>query len=104
MRHGLPLVKLRKISIPDGSSSDGALDAFLEYALGEGLELYGHQEEAILEVFAGKNVILNTPTGSGKSLVALAMQYRALCLGRRSFYTVPVKALARLGKVQGAVE
>jgi superfamily II RNA helicase len=73
---------------------DGVLDAFLEYALGEGLELYGHQEEAILEVFAGKNVILNTPTGSGKSLVALAMQYRALCLGRRSFYTVPVKALA----------
>jgi len=60
----------------------------------EGLELYDHQEEAILEVFAGKNVILNTPTGSGKSLVAMAMQFRALCLGRRSFYTVPVKALA----------
>jgi len=88
------LAQLQKIALTDESSSDEVFDAFLEYVATEGLELYDHQEEAILEVFAGKNVILNTPTGSGKSLVALAMQYRALCLGRRSFYTVPVKALA----------
>jgi hypothetical protein len=55
---------------------------------------YDHQEEAILQLFEGKNVILNTPTGSGKSLVALALQFRAFCLGRRAWYTVPVKALA----------
>ena len=88
------MARLQKLELSDPSSSDEVFDAFLEYCSDQGLELYGHQEEAILEVFAGKNVILNTPTGSGKSLVALAMQYRALCLGRRSFYTVPVKALA----------
>jgi hypothetical protein len=49
-----PLATLHKISTSDPSSSDEVFDAFLEYCLGEGLELYGHQEEAILEVFAGK--------------------------------------------------
>ncbi len=58
-----------------------------------GLELYDEQEEAILELFAGSSVILNTPTGSGKSLVALAAHYRALCAGERSVYTCPIKAL-----------
>ena len=47
-----------------------------------------------MELFEGKNVILNTPTGSGKSLVALALHFRAICQKRRSFYTVPIKALA----------
>jgi len=58
-----------------------------------GLELYPEQEEAILELFAGHNVILNTPTGSGKSLVAAAYHFRALCAGERSVYTCPIKAL-----------
>ena len=58
-----------------------------------GLELYPEQEEAILELLGGSNVILNTPTGSGKSLVALAFQFQALCLGQRSVYTCPIKAL-----------
>ncbi|MEN8772824.1 MAG: DUF3516 domain-containing protein [Akkermansiaceae bacterium] len=70
------------------------LDAFLEYLIESGIEPYDHQEEAILELYEGKNVILNTPTGSGKSLVALALHFRAICQGRRSFYTVPIKALA----------
>src|SRR5262249_54153448 len=51
------------------------------------------QEEAILELFAGRNVILNTPTGSGKSLVAAALHFKALCAGHRSVYTCPIKAL-----------
>jgi superfamily II RNA helicase len=72
---------------------DGVLDRFLDYARGKGLELYPAQEEAILELFSGKNVILNTPTGSGKSLVALALQFDALAGGRRCFYTSPIKAL-----------
>ncbi len=75
-------------------SNDEILDAFLGSLVEDGIEPYDHQEEAILELFAGNNVILNTPTGSGKSLVAQALQYRSICLGRRSFYTVPVKALA----------
>ncbi|MEM7600263.1 MAG: DUF3516 domain-containing protein [Verrucomicrobiota bacterium] len=75
-------------------TNDEILDAFLGHLMEIGVEAYDHQEEAILELFAGNNVILNTPTGSGKSLVAQALQYRSICLGLRSFYTVPVKALA----------
>jgi hypothetical protein len=76
------------------SSNDEILDAFLHHLIESGIEPYGHQETAILELYAGNNVILNTPTGSGKSLVAMAVQYRAVCQGRRCYYTVPVKALA----------
>jgi superfamily II RNA helicase len=72
---------------------EAILDRFLAWAKGAGLELYPAQEEAILELIAGKHVILNTPTGSGKSLVALAMHFKGLCQGRRSFYTSPIKAL-----------
>lgn len=75
-------------------TSEEALENFLNYLIESGIEPYDHQENAILELFEGKNVILNTPTGSGKSLVAAAMHYRALCLGRTSYYTVPIKALA----------
>lgn len=69
------------------------LDAFLKLISGTQFELYPAQEEAILEVMAGNNVILNTPTGSGKSLVALAMKFKALEEGKRCFYTCPIKAL-----------
>ncbi len=72
---------------------EDVLDAFLEYVRVLGLELYPAQEEAILEIVDGKNVILNTPTGSGKSLVATAMHFYALAKGQRSFYTAPIKAL-----------
>ena len=64
--------------LPDASwdpSSDVLLDRFLQYAGGKGLVLYPAQEEAILELLDGKNVVLNTPTGSGKSLVASAMLF-----------------------------
>jgi superfamily II RNA helicase len=81
-------------NLADPSSSDEILDAFLTYLEDSGTTPYDHQEEAILELFAGNNVILNTPTGSGKSLVALALQFRAICQKRRSYYTVPIKALA----------
>jgi len=69
------------------------LGAFLKAMAARGLELYPEQEEAILELFAGRNVILNTPTGSGKSLVAAALHFKALCAGQRSVYTCPIKAL-----------
>jgi superfamily II RNA helicase len=79
---------------PDGASDDEILERFLEHVAALGLSLYPAQEEAILEAFAGKNVILNTPTGSGKSLVAAATHFRALARRERSFYTSPIKALA----------
>lgn len=59
----------------------------------KGVEPWPHQEEAIMDLLAGDHVILSTPTGSGKSLVALGMHFAALCTGRRSYYTAPIKAL-----------
>jgi superfamily II RNA helicase len=79
---------------PKDASSDVILDAFLAYVNARKLSLYPAQEEAILELLEGSNVILNTPTGSGKSLVAEAAHFDALVRGQRSFYTSPIKALA----------
>lgn len=74
-------------------TSDRLLDYFLKYTTARHLSLYPAQEEAILELLDGKNVILNTPTGSGKSLVASAMLFAALARGKRAVYTCPIKAL-----------
>jgi superfamily II RNA helicase len=79
--------------LSQGLTRDEILTRFLDRVSARGLTLYPAQEEAILEVFAGKNVVLNTPTGSGKSLVALAMHDLALNEGKRSFYACPIKAL-----------
>ena len=75
------------------ADSAAVLDQFLGWVAEHGLSPYPEQEEAILELLADRHVVLSTPTGSGKSLVALAMQFRALCAGDRSFYCAPVKAL-----------
>ena len=77
----------------DDLSNDTLLGRFLDYVAARGLELYPTQESAILELFEEKNLILNTPTGSGKSLVAAAVHFRALAQGKRSIYTCPIKAL-----------
>ena len=77
----------------EDSTPDRTLEGFLKYVAELGLELYPHQEEAILAVMDDSNVILNTPTGSGKSLVASAVHFKALAMGQRSFYTCPIKAL-----------
>ena len=74
-------------------TNDLLLGLFLDYTQGQRLQLYPAQEAAILELFEEKNVILNTPTGSGKSLVAAAVQFKALAQGKRSVYTCPIKAL-----------
>jgi superfamily II RNA helicase len=73
--------------------NDVLLGRFLEYTESKRLRLYPAQESAILEVFEEKNVILNTPTGSGKSLVAAAVHFKAIAHGKRSIYTCPIKAL-----------
>jgi superfamily II RNA helicase len=79
--------------IPADADADALYDAFVEWAAEQGLALYPHQEEAFLEVLSGANVVLATPTGSGKSLVAAAAHFTALAEDRVSFYTAPIKAL-----------
>lgn len=84
----------KRLPLPNRDEhGDELLNAFLGYAEERGLALYPAQEEAILELFSGHHVILNTPTGSGKSLVALAACFKALSEGRIAFYTAPIKAL-----------
>ncbi len=75
------------------TGNDVLLGRFLEYTEAQKLQLYAAQESAILELFEEKNVILNTPTGSGKSLVATALHFKAIAQGKRSVYTCPIKAL-----------
>ncbi len=79
---------------PCDALSDDILARFLLYVAERELDLYAAQEEAILEILSGNNVILNTPTGSGKSLVAEAAHFEALVRRERSIYTCPIKALA----------
>ena len=64
---------------PEGElSSDDLPERFLAYVADKNLTLYPAQEEALLELVSGKNVILSTPTGSGKSLVALFLHFVAV--------------------------
>ena len=74
-------------------SDDDIFGRFVDYVTAKNLSLYPAQEDALLEILAGRNVILNTPTGSGKSLVATAMIFKSMCEGKRAVYTCPIKAL-----------
>ena len=84
---------LAPLTLAEAASDDALLARFLDAVAAKGLELYPEQEEAVLELLAGRHVILNTPTGSGKSLVAAAAHFFALSRGKRSIYTCPIKAL-----------
>ena len=79
--------------LPSEPSADSVYEAFVAWVERQGLTLYPHQEEAAIELFSGNNVVLGTPTGSGKSMVAVAAHFAALADGRRTFYTAPIKAL-----------
>jgi len=72
---------------------DAVYDAFVRWTGEQGLTLYPAQDEALLELVSGSNVVLATPTGSGKSLVAAGAHFAALADDRVSFYTAPIKAL-----------
>ena len=72
---------------------DTALERYLDWCAGRGMELWPHQEEALLDLAAGDHVILGTPTGSGKSMVALGLAYLTICQHKRAYYTAPIKAL-----------
>jgi superfamily II RNA helicase len=79
--------------LPDGTDPDAVYSAFVEWATAQGLSLYPAQDEALIEIVSGANLILSTPTGTGKSLVAVGAHFAALAAGKRSFYTAPIKAL-----------
>ena len=79
--------------LPAPPDPDSVFDAFAGWAKRQGFVLYPHQEEALIEIVSGANVILGTPTGSGKSLVAAGAHFAALAEGRRTFYSAPIKAL-----------
>jgi superfamily II RNA helicase len=79
--------------LPDGAEPDAVFAAFADWTSGQGLTLYPHQEEALIEIVSGANVILSAPTGSGKSLVATGAHFTALARDERTFYTAPIKAL-----------
>lgn len=75
------------------ASEEGAFEAFIDWVADQGIDLWPHQEEALMSLMVGDHVILGTPTGSGKSLVALGMHFMAMCFGEVSYYTAPIKAL-----------
>jgi superfamily II RNA helicase len=79
--------------LPATPDPDAVFDAFAGWSKERGLALYPHQEDALIELVSGANVILSTPTGSGKSLVAAGAHFAALAAGQRTFYTAPIKAL-----------
>ncbi|HYJ74067.1 MAG TPA: DUF3516 domain-containing protein [Kineosporiaceae bacterium] len=80
-------------SSPAGPDADALYEAFTAWCSARGIELYPAQQEALIELFTGANVVLATPTGSGKSLVAAGAHFAAVAQGRRTVYTAPIKAL-----------
>src|SRR3954451_24256056 len=80
-------------ALPSAADADEVYAAFIGWSHEQGLSLYPHQEEAAIELFSGNNVVLATPTGSGKSMVAIAAHFAAMGEGRVTYYTAPIKAL-----------
>ncbi|TKA04956.1 DEAD/DEAH box helicase [Actinacidiphila oryziradicis] len=79
--------------LPSEPDPDALFEAFASWTEDRGITLYPAQEEALIEVVSGANVILSTPTGSGKSLVAAGAHFAALARDEVTFYTAPIKAL-----------
>jgi superfamily II RNA helicase len=87
------MAALRDLLPAAGADPSEVVDAFGTWAASTGRPLYRHQEDAILALAMGDHVVLATPTGSGKSLVAMAGIALALNAGRRAVWTAPIKAL-----------
>src|SRR6516165_3649361 len=79
--------------LPASPDPDPVFEAFADWAKQQGLALYPHQEEALIEVVSVANVIVSTPTGSGKSMIAAGAHFAALARDEVTFYTAPIKAL-----------
>ncbi len=86
-------MRLTELIPSDPTDPDALYAAFVEWAAADGITLYPHQDEAIVDILTGANVIVTTPTGSGKSLIATAAHFATLAAGGRSYYTAPIKAL-----------
>ncbi|MGC3992722.1 MAG: DUF3516 domain-containing protein [Propionicimonas sp.] len=86
-------MRLTELIPADPTDADALYDAFTGWAVADGITLYPHQDEAVIDILTGANVIVTTPTGSGKSLIATAAHFAALAAGGRSYYTAPIKAL-----------
>lgn len=86
------MTTLTKLLPPD-PTPDALFEAFTTWTTGQGLTLYPHQEESLLAILAGDHAIVTTPTGSGKSLIALGAHFAAFAEGNRTYYTAPIKAL-----------
>ena len=87
------MASLRDLLPAPGADPMDVVDAFGTWAAESSRPLYPHQEEAVLALAMGEHVVLATPTGSGKSLVAMAGVALALNAGRRAVWTAPIKAL-----------
>lgn len=81
--------------IPPSSecSPDALYEIFVDWAASEGFTLYPHQDEAVIGALAGDNLIVSTPTGSGKSMIAIGAHFAAVAAGGKTYYTAPIKAL-----------
>lgn len=95
--HNLVVVLLSELvpatTTDEAQDPDALFDIFTTWTADRGLTLYPAQEEALIELVSGSNVILATPTGSGKSMVAVGAHFAAMAAGKRTFYTAPIKAL-----------
>ena len=89
----LHLGELAASAREDNVGVDDAYALFLDWNRRRGTNLWPHQDDAFLALALGDHVILGTPTGSGKSTVALWLAFLALCTGKRMYYTAPIKAL-----------
>ncbi len=78
---------------PVCADADSAYTGFVEWATDRGISLYSAQDEAVIELVCGANVMLSTPTGTGKSLVAVAAHASCLARGGRTYYTAPIQRL-----------
>ncbi len=60
-------------------------------------KLYSHQAQAITEILEGKNVVVATPTASGKTLIYNSVTLHSLLKNResKSLYLFPTKALSQ---------
>jgi len=88
-----PLVAALPAADGGAVDPDEVYEAFAAWAAEGGRPLYPAQDEAVIELVSGANVVLSTPTGTGKSLVAAGAHFAALAEGKRSYYTAPIKAL-----------
>lgn len=88
-----PLLAALPAAVDGAVDPDAVYQAFADWAEAGGRPLYPAQDEALIELVSGANVVLSTPTGTGKSLVAAGAHFAALAEGKRSYYTAPIKAL-----------